>query len=236
MRSGYCEELAEIERRGLDTVDLAVEALDRVLEALALRDADLARAVVAGDDLLDERCRRTQREILTLMARQAPVASDLRTILGLIDFVSRIERVGDQCVTIAKFVALDGREAPADTLLLDCIALMGRLVREQLVLAKRAFATRDVPLAEQLPQLDQRVNLLNREVFQRGIEIGGTADVRRWAMHMTLAARCLERIGDNAVDVGERVVFVATGRLREFSDASHVNGGKVAPRAGDAPG
>ena len=70
---------------------------------------------------------------------------------------------------------------------------------------------------------DEEMNRLNRVVFQTALEIGDDPDVREWAMHMMLVARCLERIGDNAVDIGEQTAFVVTGLFREFSDASHVS-------------
>ena len=69
---------------------------------------------------------------------------------------------------------------------------------------------------------DQKINRLNRDCFQRAVQIGDDADVREWAMSMLLVARALERIGDNAVDIGEQVAFVVTGLFREFSDASTV--------------
>ena len=76
-------------------------------------------------------------------------------------------------------------------------------------------------LAQDLVRQDEEINRLNREVFRIATEIGGDADVREWAMHMMLVARCLERIGDNAVDIGEQTAFVVTGLFREFTDASH---------------
>jgi phosphate transport system protein len=83
---------------------------------------------------------------------------------------------------------------------------------------------RNLGLAEDLVRQDEEVNLLNREVFQRAVEIGTDADRREWAMAMMLISRAIERIGDNAVDIGEQVAFVVTGLFREFSDASHPSG------------
>ncbi|MDQ2623238.1 MAG: PhoU domain-containing protein, partial [Actinomycetota bacterium] len=87
--------------------------------------------------------------------------------------------------------------------------------------AKRAFAERDIKQAVDLVQQDDRVDRLNKECFVLAIEIGDETDRREWAMTMLLAARALERMGDNAVDVGEQVAFVVTGLFREFEDASH---------------
>jgi phosphate transport system protein len=88
------------------------------------------------------------------------------------------------------------------------------------VQARAALAGRDVALAESLAAQDRDVNRLNREIFQLALEAGEDYDVREWAMHMTLVARAYERIGDNAVDIGEQVAFVVTGLFREFSDSS----------------
>ena len=100
---------------------------------------------------------------------------------------------------------------------------MGRLARSQVEQSKQAFLLRDVAVAEDLVRQDQEINRLNRCVFSRAVEIGTDADRREWAMSMMLVARALERIGDNAVDIGEQGAFVVTGQFREFSDASHVN-------------
>ncbi|HEY4279663.1 MAG TPA: phosphate signaling complex protein PhoU [Conexibacter sp.] len=212
MRATYQRELESIERQALDGVDVALDALANALRALALHDPERAGAVIAADDHLDAHCMQTQAAALTLLARQAPVACDLRLIVALIDIATRVERVGDQCVTIAKLVALDGFEGPLDRDLLDRLALMGSTAGALLSEAKEAFVNRDVELARQLRERDRAVNALNREVFDRSIETGSDRDIRAWAMHMTLVARCLERVGDNAVGIASHTEFVATGR------------------------
>ena len=98
---------------------------------------------------------------------------------------------------------------------------MGRSARWEIVQAKAAFAARDVEMAEDLVRKDRETNLLNREIFQLAIDIGTDADTREWAMHMVMVARAIERIGDNAVDIGEQTAFVVRGLFREFSDSSH---------------
>jgi phosphate transport system protein len=89
--------------------------------------------------------------------------------------------------------------------------------------SKQAFALRDADLAEDLVRQDAEINRLNREIFSRAVEIGDHQDLREWASYMMLVARALERIGDNAVDIGEQTAFVVTGLFREFSDASQVS-------------
>lgn len=222
MRQEYRDQLAQIEQQTLEGLDMVVVAIDRALEALMTHDDELASIVVADDDRIDGRYLETHQAILSLLALQAPVAGDLRVVAALLHVIRHIERMGDQCVTIAKLVPLDGREPRTDRELLALIARMGAHVRAQTLHAKRAFAAREVPLAEELVELDRDVNSLNREIFTRAVAIGDDAELREWAMHMTLVARCLERIGDNAVDIGEQTAFIVTGLFREFSDASRV--------------
>ena len=97
---------------------------------------------------------------------------------------------------------------------------MGQLARSQVSEAKDAFAARNVELAQDLVRQDAEINRLNREIFRRAVEVGDDPDIREWAMFMILVARCLERVGDNTVDIAEQVVFVVTGLFREVSDAS----------------
>jgi phosphate transport system protein len=105
------------------------------------------------------------------------------------------------------------------------LAKMGQLARSQALQCTQAFALRDVGLAEDLVRTDAEINRLNRCVFSRAVQIGTDQDRREWAMHAMLMARALERVGDNAVDVGEQVAFVETGLFREFSDASRPDTG-----------
>jgi len=220
-RIHFQEELAALETQALGALDLVVSALDRTLEALHHRDIELAAMVIADDDRIDGRYLEVHQGILSLLALQAPVASDLRVVAALLHVIKNAERMGDQCVNIAKVLPITGFEPPSDEQMLRTVERMGKLARSEVSQAKQAFQLRDVPLAEDLVRQDAEINRLNRECFQRAVAIGTDADRREWAMTMMLVARALERIGDNAVDVGEQVAFVVTGLFREFSDASH---------------
>jgi phosphate transport system protein len=221
VRVHYHEELEQLEHRALDGLDLVVASLDRTVEAVQHQDTELAELVIDDDDMIDGRYLEIHQSILNLLATQAPVASDLRLIAALLHVMKSMERMGDQCVNIAKLIPITGHDPPADEAMLADILNMGKGVREQLRQAKRAFADRDVGLARDLVRQDDLVDNLNRGVFQRAIEIGDDHDRREWAMTMILVARAIERIGDNAVDIGEQVAFIVTGLFREFEDASH---------------
>jgi phosphate transport system protein len=221
-RQHFQDELRGLEEQALGALDLVVTTLDRTLEALEHQDIELAAIVVNDDDRIDGRFLEVHQGILSLLALQAPVAGDLRTVAALLHVIKHAERMGDQCVNIAKVLPLVGHEPPSDEAMLERIFKMGRLARSEVAQAKQAFVLRDVSLAQDLVRQDEQINCLNREVFRRAVEIGTDEDRREWAMTMMLVARAIERIGDNAVDIGEQVAFVVTGLFREFSDASHV--------------
>src|SRR6202451_2474556 len=219
VRHQFRESLRELEGQTLGGMDIVVSQLDRALESISYQDVELAGMVVADDDRIDGRYLEVHQGILSLLARQAPVAGDLRIVAALLHVIRCVERMGDQCVNIAKLVPLSGYETPKDKDILDSIERMGRLARSQVSQSKQAFAGRNTELAQDLVRQDTEINQLNREIFRRAVEIGDNLDMREWAMFMILVARCLERIGDNTVDIAEQTVFVVTGLFREFSEA-----------------
>jgi phosphate transport system protein len=220
-RTHFQEELASLERMALGGLDMVATALDRAIETVQHQDVELASMVISDDDRIDGRYLEVHQGILSLLALQAPVATDLRLVAALLHVIKHVERMGDQCVNMAKLVPLAGHEPPSDERILDNIQRMGVQARQQVVQCKQAFERRDVGLAQDLVRQDDEIDRLNREVFHIALEVGEDADRREWAMHMMLVARCIERIGDNAVDVGEQTAFVVTGLFREFEDASH---------------
>ena len=192
-----------------------------MLEAVQHQDVELAALVIADDDRVDGRYLEVHQGILSLLARQAPVATDLRLVAALLQVINHVERMGDQCVNIAKLIPLGGHEPPAHEEMLAKIDDMGRRASSLVTQAQEAFARRDEELARDLVRQDDVVDRLNRECFHLALEISGDPDTREWAMHMMLVARWLERLADNAVDIGEQTAFVVTGLFREFTDASH---------------
>jgi phosphate transport system protein len=219
-RHQFREDLKDLEAQVLGGLDLVTTQLDRALESISYQDVELATMVVADDDRIDGRYIEVHQGILSLLARQAPVAGDLRIVAALLHVIRCIERMGDQCANIAKLVPLSGYEAPKDKDLLDQIERMGQLARSQVSEAREALGSRNVELAQDLARQDEEIDRINREVFRRAVEIGDDPDVREWGMFMILVARCLERIGDNTVDIAEQVVFVVTGLFREMADTA----------------
>jgi phosphate transport system protein len=221
VRVHYQEELERLEASALGGLDMVDTALERTMEAVEHQDVELAQVVIADDDRIDGRYLEVHQSLITLLATQSPVATDLRLISSLLHVLKSIERMGDQCVNVCKVIPLSGTQAPADAEMVKLILTMGGHTRALITQSKRAFEERNVEMARDLVRRDDVVDNLNRECFHLALAIGDDSDRREWAMTMLLAARAIERVADNAVDIGEQVAFVVTGLFREFEDASH---------------
>jgi phosphate transport system protein len=220
-RTEFHEQLAELERETIAAGDLCTAALDQAIEAVLQNDVELASMVVDGDDRIDGRYLDIHQGILSLLARQSPVASDLRLVAALLHVIVHIERIGDLCVNIAKLVPLMGEPPPNSQQILDKVEAAAAHARDQIKQAQLAFSQRNLELAEDLVRQDDLIDRLNRQVFYDAVEVGGSDPaVREWAAHMMLIARYIERIGDHTVDIGEQIAFVISGLFREFTDAS----------------
>ncbi len=156
-RHQFRESLRELESETLDGLEMTIQQLDRALESVSHQDVELAGMVIADDDRIDRRYLEIHQGVLSLLARQSPVAGDLRIVAALLHIVRCIERMGDQCANIAKLVRLSGYGAPKDNDILDTIERMGQLARSQASQAKDAFATRNVAIAQDLVGLDGEI-------------------------------------------------------------------------------
>jgi len=217
MRISFQEELAALERAIDEHAELVLRSLRGAVEALVTRDVELADEVIAFDDDIDEVYLRTEQAIELLLARQTPVASDLRLVLAILHSNLHLERMGDLCTTTAKLTKLSA-ELAADDDLLAGFREMGERAEEMIRVAVEALHNRDGELAESLLALDELIDRSNRRVVLRMVELG--SENLEWSLRMIVASRCLERIGDHAVDIGEQAAFLATGEFREFTDAS----------------
>lgn len=220
LRVEFHEQLRELEQEALSTADLAVHALNQAIEAVLHADTELATMVIDGDDRIDGRYLDVHQGVLALLARQSPMARDLRLVAALLHTIVHIERIGDLCVNIAKLVPLMGAGPSEKNEVMSKIEAAGTQACDQIRQAQRAFADRNLELAEDLVHQDDLIDRLNREIFNDAIEIGGHPDIREWAAHLVLIARYIERIGDHTVDIGEQIAFVISGQFREFTDAS----------------
>ena len=199
---------------------VVLRALRAAVSALETQDAELCDEVIAFDDEIDVRYHRIERMVEQLLAHQAPVARDLRLVLAVLHISIHLERVGDQCVTIAKLTKLTSDlEARHD--LVEGLREMGERAEEMVRVALDAFAARDVERAHGLVELDELIDRTNRRVADKVLALAHEPGSQEWGMRMIVVSRCLERVGDNAVDIGEQISFLVTGEFHEFTDASH---------------
>jgi phosphate transport system protein len=220
MRITLQEELDQLEAALQAEGELVLRALRGCLGALARQDTELADEVIDFDDEVDEAYLNIEEGIQSLLARQTPVAVDLRTVLGVLHVNLHLERMADYCVTVAKLTKLVAG-VPADETLVEAFEEMGSRAEEMIRVALDSFAERDVERAEALVELDELIDRANRRAVKQVIALGGDEDRREWGLRMIVVSRCLERIGDHAVDIGEQTAFLVTGEFREFTDASH---------------
>lgn len=219
-RESFHESLERIELELLSMGELAGGAVQRAVEAIVERDETKAQAVIDADDAIDDLYLQIDQEILQVLALQSPVAADLRLISAMLHSCLHLERVGDQAVNVAK-LHLATKDEPGSQTMRQQLAEMGELVVRMLSTAMEAFARRDLDLCLTLPAMDDPVDRLNRSTHLEALKLADDPRSLDWGLHMNMAARALERVGDNAVDIGEQVGFLLTGEFREFTDASH---------------
>jgi phosphate transport system protein len=221
MRALFHEELDKLEAALQEEGDFVLRALRSALNALARGDDELADEVIGFDDEIDSRYLAIETGVQSLLARQTPVATDLRLVLAILRVNLHLERMADYCVTVAKLTKLMGGLDVYDDRILRSLEDMGTRAEQMIKVALDAFATRDVELAESLNELDDLIDRANRQAVDDVLRLGDSAEEREYGLRMLVISRCVERIGDHAVDIGEQVAYLVTGELRELTDASH---------------
>jgi len=199
---------------------VVLRALRGAVNVLVSQDTELCDEVIAFDDEVDSRYHAIEKSIGELLAQQSPVATDLRLVLAILHNSIHLERVGDQCVTIAKLTKLAAALEPHHELV-EGLTEMGERAEEMVRVALDSLEHRDVDRARSLVELDELIDRTNRRVADQVLSLASTPGTQEWGMRMIIVARCIERIGDNAVDIGEQTAFIVTGEFHEFSDASH---------------
>jgi len=218
-RLTYHQQLDDVQRDLLRVAARVTEAIARGTEALLALDLAEAQAIIDGDHEINELTLDIEERCFTILARQQPMASDMRAVVTAIRLTSEIERSGDLMVNVAKAARrLYGSPVPAELqALLQAMANEGvRLYR----LAMDAYADGDANVASALDDMDDRLDQLHRDYIQAILE--HYADVRdvQAAVQLALVGRYYERIGDHAVNIGERVQYMVTGSLPDHAGAS----------------
>jgi phosphate transport system protein len=217
-RVEYQSRLDTLEASLQEQGEVVLRSVRGAMDALERHDVELCDEVIRFDDEIDVRYHRIEKSVEEILAQQSPVATDLRIVLAVLHDSMHLERVGDQAVTVAKLTKLaHGLEPQHD--LAEGLQEMGDRAEEMVRIALDSFAERDVERARSLVDLDELIDRANRRVVDQVLASGSAAN-QEWGMRMIVVARCIERIGDNAVDIGEQTAFVVTGEFHEFSDAS----------------
>ena len=221
MRVTFTEELAQLEAALQEEGDLVLRALRSSLNALARGDDELADEVISFDDEIDKRYLRIENGVQSLLARQTPVATDLRLVLAILRVNLHLERMADYCVTVAKLTRLMGGLEVSDDRLLNSLEDMGLRAEQMIRVALDAFANRDLEKAESLNELDDLIDRANRQATEDVLSLGDTTEEREYGLRMLVISRCVERIGDHAVDIGEQVIYLVTGEHSHVTDSAY---------------
>jgi len=211
-REHYDQQLRNLQDDLLRLASLVDTAIARALKALTTQDVEEAQRVIADDELIDRRQYALEDKALLLIARQAPMAADLRMISAVISIASELERIGDYAEGIAK-IAIRGANEPLLKPLID-VPRMADLAQGMLREAVDAFVNRDVEAARKLvdkeAQVDQLTTQVQNEVL--GIMLSDPKNIER-GLHLIFVAHNLERVADRTTNIAERLVFLVTGQI-----------------------
>lgn len=214
-RLRFHHDLEALEDQMRDMADRAGRALALSVRAVADSDVALAASVIAADEDIDRRYQEIERGAIDLMGRQQPVASDLRLLVALIHVALHLERIGDMAVNVGEATRSAASLRPIPEVL-HRLQDMGRTAASMTDLAVDAFTRRDRDLCERLPELDDRVDQLDREMANHVMAHAQEPERVEWALRMLPVSRSLERAADHAVDIAEQALFLMTGELREI--------------------
>ncbi|CAB4698932.1 MAG: phosphate signaling complex protein PhoU [Actinobacteria bacterium] len=220
MRISFQEELSALEASLQEEGELVLRTLRGALNALGRGDSELADEVIGFDDEIDKRYLRIDEGVQSLLARQTPVATDLRLVLAILRINLHLERMADYCVTVAKLTKLMGGLDVSDQTILNSLEDMGQRAEQMIRVALDSFSERNVEKALTLSDLDELIDRANRQAVEQVLSLGDSAEEREYGLRTLVISRCVERIGDHAVDIGEQIAYVVTGEFREFTDAS----------------
>jgi phosphate transport system protein len=220
MREGFAEELLGIEQQLASQFEEIGGTLEAIAETILDPASQDATRLVAAANVLRVTSRQVDARLVEATARQAPVASDLRLVLSLIQLAQHAALIANQFELISEQVHELDPDARDPQLTAGQLSLMTELAGRQVQHAVRAFVARDAESAAELQREDDALDRINRQVFEATYALDGDHGERQLAMRYVLIARSLERIGDNAVDIAEQAVFLVTAQLQRFSDAS----------------
>ena len=217
MRAGFDHELRELQDKLLIMGSKVEETIILAVSSLAGQDLDLARKIIDGDDIIDALSDEIEETCLRIIARQQPIAGDLRVLTTAMKMVTDLERIADHATNIAEITQRIGRQKLIKPLI--DIPRMARLVEDMVHTSLQAFVERDVDKAKNNCLRDNEVDQIYENIFleiMAMIQKGMSPDDIVQAINLLFAARYLERVGDHATNIGERVIFLVTGKRESY--------------------
>ena len=220
IRTIYHKKLREIQDDVLAMGSMVAKATSYSIEALEERDLEKARQIIADDLKINRKRFNIEEKCVQLIATQQPMASDLRTIIGVLNIITEIERIGDHAEGIAKIVVMIGDEPPLKPLI--DIPRMGKKANDMLHRSLDALINHDANIARQIVSEDDEVDNLYDRVFHELLTImaGDPRTITR-ATRLIWVAHNLERIADRVTNICERVVYMVTGKMEEISTSNY---------------
>lgn len=210
MRDAFHRELEALDQEIVRMGALIERSTQEATAALFECDKALAQRVMDGDELIDSTFLDIEKRSLTLLAQQAPVASDLRLIVAILRVVNDLERAGDLAYNIAKLVNLEDFCEPSPKTVKSLVSELGQAAARLMSAAIDVWAGKDAILAAGLQQQDDVVDDLHARLIERLLELKDE-DAVASAMRLAMIGRYFERMADHAVNIGELVLYYVTG-------------------------
>ena len=213
-RDTFESHLTELKNQLLSLGMDAGQTIEDGMEALKTRDRVMAQSIIAHDSDINQKRYVIEESCYTLMATQQPLASDLREIISILLIAIELERIADHSKNLAEIVIFMGSE-PLLKPLVD-IPRMTAICREMLTQSLDAFSRKDAQMARAVCDRDDEIDHLYQQIFRELMTyvVDDPRTVSR-ALNLLFAAHNLERIGDRVTNIGERVIYAATGELEE---------------------
>ena len=220
IRTTFHKRLRKIQDDVLVMGSMVEKAIERSIEALKKRDQELAGKIIEDDQAINRKRFSIEEKCVELIATQQPMASDLRIIIGVLNIISELERIGDHAEGIAKIVLMIGDE-PHLKPLID-LPRMAEKTEEMLCRSLKAFISHDADAARQIAIEDDEVDNLYDQVFRELLTfMAEDPKTITRATRLIWVAHNLERSADRVTNICERVVYTVTGRMEEIGASKY---------------
>ncbi len=216
-RELFDKALSDLQQELLKMGSMVEETIFLAVDSLAKQDLEQAQKIIDGDDPIDDLSHKIEDDCIRLIALQQPIAKDLRVITTALKTASDLERIADHATNIAEINLRIGKEKLIKPLV--DIPKMTRMVETMIRNSLKAFVDRDVDLAKETCRNDDQIDEIYVALFNELSDIimsGQDSSRSKQALNLLFVARYLERVGDHATNIGERVIYLVTGHTERY--------------------